>query len=339
MLLIRFAFLFFKIGYRVLVTHPFQNLPFLKKRIAVHLENAENLTPLTTRTARISHYTRVGTIFYTWLEELRARPLNQKQREATLLFCVLTPILDDAMDDDHYSEAEIRGCLNLEFQRFSQNEQVGFGLFHDLEARVGDVRKLIFWEKAIDFQLKSGAQIADHRLSEAEIREITYGKGGFSLLHFMKSIVAEDLIDPQTEIAVFDFGAIIQLTNDIFDTHKDLREGLQTLATTCRDIRKLRTEYEDLIAKNRRELRALPYPTARKRHFLLQFKLFYILGRIALDQLQALQDAAGGVFIPENHTRKQLVCDMDRWINRIRYGFYFLKIEPDSRFHFLQNKQ
>ncbi len=304
--------IFIKLLYKVFIVNELKTLPLLQAKLKA-IENSANETLPKSYKKRFRLYTIIATIFITWLETLRNQRLTAKQCETAILFCGLTPLFDDLFDDYHYSATEISLLSQKKIQRDNLIEKICIGLFEEIEQLNGHLAWTSIWQQVIDYQVLSQKQLSEN-ITSAEIIDITFGKGGYSLLLYLEAILPNDYATAEAE-AVFQMGAIIQLTNDIFDIFKDRNEHIATLATTSKDIKLLRDFYDNEVEKNITQFKKLPYPERNINDFLLQYKLIISRGWVALDQLEALQTADNGIFQLENYTRKQLICDMELWKN------------------------
>jgi hypothetical protein len=308
--------LFLKVFYRLVWTHP-ANFIFLEKRILFHASPTKNNRQFASLNfKRLKYYNRVTTIFYTCLEHLTGKKLTSQQIEAASLFCGITPLMDDLMDENNYSDAEIKRLVQKEFPRNTISERVCVGLYADLSERSGDIRLQPIFKVALDFQLKSRLQSGAEPLLKKEIEEITLKKGGFSFLLALQAISPDLLNDARVENAAFHIGASVQLINDIYDIYKDRESGLQTLLTTTEDMTTFCTFFEKYIDQTQTLIKDLPYTKRRKKILLFQYNALVSFARVALEQLEGNQKASSNVFKLQEYSRAQLVCDMHRWDNQ-----------------------
>ena len=308
---LRLTSIFSKMSYKVFVINTLYHLPWLKKQIIeIEIENKKQLPDYH---KRFRLYTIIATIFITWLETLRNQRLTETQRETALLFCGLSPLFDDLFDEMQYSAVEISLLSQKKIQRGNLHEKICIALFEQIEQRNGYLDWTSVFQKVIDYQVVSKKQF-DKNISREEIIDITFGKGGYSLLLYLEAILPKGYSQEEAE-AVYQMGAVIQLTNDVFDTFKDRNEGIFTLATSTKDMDELRCYYDREVNKNITQFEALPYPKRNIDDFLLQYRLIISRGWVALDQLQALQKESNGVFQLHDYSRKQLICDMELWRN------------------------
>jgi hypothetical protein len=304
--------LFLKLAYQVFVQNRFWHLPWLKKQVQIIETEANEQLPKTYH-KRFQLYTIIATIFIAWLETLRNQRLTAAQRETALLFCGLTPLFDDLFDEFQYSAAEITSLSQKKIQRNTLHEKICIALFEQIEQRNSKLDWTTLFQQVIDYQIVSKKQF-DKNISEEEIIDITFGKGGYSLLLYLEAILPNAYSEAEAK-AVYQMGAIIQLTNDIFDTFKDRNEGIFTLATTAKNIHSLRKYYDEMVQQNIAQFEALPFPKENIQDFLLQYRLIISRGWVALDQLEALPMDSEGVFQLHEYSRKQLICDMELWEN------------------------
>lgn len=301
-----------KIVYKILFINELYYLPWLKKQVKqIEDDNNEQL-PNYHKRFRL-HTIGIGIIFITFLETLHNQRITKKQLESALLFSGLTPLFDDLFDDMQYTKEEIYPLTEKKIQRGNLHEKICIGLFEQIAQR-NDYRDFTsVFQKVIDYQLISKKQF-DKNITHNEIIDITFGKGGYSLLLCLEAIMPNGYSSEEVA-AFYQMGGVIQLTDDIFDTYIDRIEGILTVATTTKDMNALRQYYDAEVHKNIAQFEALPYPKRNIDAFLLQYRLIISRGWVALDQLQALQTESKDIFNLENYTRKQLVCDMELWRN------------------------
>jgi len=85
----------------------------------------------------------------------------------------------------------------------------------------------------------------DQNISKEEIVDITLRKGGYSLLmcrHYIDLPISNEL-----DKAWYQLGGIIQITNDIYDIHKDLQEGICTLPNSIKNVEEIELLYKNLV--------------------------------------------------------------------------------------------
>ncbi len=164
---------------------------------------------------------------------------------------------------------------------------------------------------------------ADDRLPTAENRpptadslwRITREKGGASVLLFRRILDAP--LCPAEEDALYAFGGLVQLCDDVTDLWFDHRDGTQTvpLHFAClNDIAGMRVAFEGEVA--------------RVQNLFVQIKqapgvhsawsaagILVGIARVCLDRYTEIQQKNGTLPL---HDRAQMVVDMERWSNRLR---------------------
>jgi hypothetical protein len=125
--------------------------------------------------------------------------------------------------------------------------------------------------------------------------------------HYLELPVAK-----YTDDVWYHLGAVIQLSNDVFDLYKDLQEGIYTYANRATSYQAIQEVYEQEVTALRKSIVAMPVPYFKKLRFSILLSLIPALGLVALDNLQRLQ--AGSVQLPawRNLSRKALIVDMEK---------------------------
>ena len=114
----------------------------------------------------------------------------------------------------------------------------------------------------------------------------------------------------------------IQSTDDIFDLWFDLQDVTQTLATNATSIIALENDFKTEWQKLQNAVNQLPVADLHKQKFLTLQWFFFSRTFVAMEQLKKLTPN-NEAFISKNFSRKQLVCDMEKWNNNIKWVKYF----------------
>jgi hypothetical protein len=162
-----------------------------------------------------------------------------------------------------------------------------------------------------------GAVYEAEKLPEHSIEDMVYKsaeKGGRSVLLFRHLL--DDVPDDKSRQALFQFGALLQLCDDILDIWFDNRDGIRTPATFFAEHQNLdglvqllesqihQTRTAFLAADARRGL-----PAWAAVHFIVS------ITRVSLDRYTALSKKNGTLPLDN---RRQMVTDMAQWPNRLR---------------------
>jgi hypothetical protein len=164
-------------------------------------------------------------------------------------------------------------------------------------------------------RLQAGGRLADDALFN-----VTSAKGGNSVLLCRYYLQRE--ASPREEACWYQIGVLIQLTNDLFDIHKDLKEGFSTPANRMRNAYEFERYFTGQIMEMKRRIAALPVSRRRRQDFSLSMAGIYAFGLIALRQLRRIQGTAEHLPDLSTLSRKDLVIDMEKPANLARWFRY-----------------
>lgn len=255
---------------------------------------------------------------------LRLSPMSRQERLACTYQGALTGLYDDFFDKTNISTEGIRQMMDKP-EAYIANTSLEKLFIHFLLQVHDNLPDKTFFRKSFnwvfDAQIQSSKQ-AEEYLSYDTIKEITFQKGGYSLL-FYRSAFAHEMKEGE-EAALYQCGAVMQLGNDIFDIYKDQRDNIRTLLSACNSIEWPREIFISELNESISLIKATAYNPKGVKFYLRK----YILGMsrcfVALDQLENLQKSSGGKFIPANYSRKDMICDMEKPTNILRSARYYL---------------
>ncbi len=222
----------------------------------------------------------------------------------------MTPLYDDLMDEGGFTHEEIltgqgKGNPSLKTVRSILDE-----LTHTCPDKSLFLRILQQSGTAQDHSL---LQLQPAPLSTEKLVEITSEKGAaFTLIY--RAILHHPLSGEEEE-AITTLGLLLQLTNDLFDVYKDLKNGQQTLLTREDGLAQVRALWCQQLDLFRWQWQTLPFPEGGISGSLYQIAILLGRGQVALDQLNRLATVAGGQFRPRDHSRHALICDMENLPN------------------------
>jgi hypothetical protein len=153
-------------------------------------------------------------------------------------------------------------------------------------------------------------------LKSDDLKNITAEKGGYSVLLFRR-VLRHPLGDAEKK-ALYQFGYLIQLCDDIFDLWFDRNEGVATLATAMAqhgDLQHLTQLFEQQVYKTQQAFRQTPYPNAQIETALHVIHFIVSISRVCLKEYADLQKKHGTLPLDQ---RQLMVIDMERWKNRFR---------------------
>ncbi len=283
-------------------------------------QHGETLSPRYRK--RFKKYSIMGMSLAEWMRGITGVKLSDNEYKAIGLFSALTALFDDLIDEEGYNSGELKRLCRQELQRNTVWEHLAIHLFR----RIGALSPSAdlyndHLDKCIDYQTFSGLQMSG-KLDIDTLRDISYGKGGYAVLYY-RSILSQPMSELEREV-LYNMGAITQYSNDIFDLYFDREEKIQTLATNASDMYWLNTDYRSLVTATNQSFLKLRKQTCAIYQVQFSFHLLIKLTYVALDQLMRLQTkkSPDKAFDMYAHTRQELVCDMDKWSNRFRFGFH-----------------
>jgi len=257
---------------------------------------------------------------------LRGKKMSEAERLASTCLGAITGMGDDFFDKNRIGEEELKKLLS--------HPETASG------KTAGEKLSLYFYKTAIlnapDRQLMQRsllnvffAQVESKRqkknnLSWEEIKNITLDKGGASLI-FYRTVFANQMGDGE-ERMLYSLGGLMQLSNDIFDVYKDMKDGVNTLMTTTKRVNDIRVLFTQLLKEGCAAAYKTGYNKANIKKFV-NIVSVSIFSRcfVCLDHLEKSESLSGNVFSPQVYTRKQLICDMDTAGNKKRSVWYHIR--------------
>ncbi len=258
---------------------------------------------------RIFFYTSQSAITNYWFGILRGKRANAEEVKNGLYLGAFTPIADDLMDNSQKTFDQL-----LEEQNKNSAEAVLFTYLWQKLKPLRDSNQTFvkYFEKAQSAQDESIKQVGDLRLTDAELSQISFSKGGYSTLLYRS--ILENPLTEEEESAIYTLGSTLQLTNDIFDVYKDYQNGAQTVCTQVADFSKIRRLFDELTHRFHQQYFQIP---AKRKNIAKSYRsIWTVLSRavVALEQYQKLQ-GENAVLAIEKFDRKSLIVDMEKPVN------------------------
>lgn len=255
---------------------------------------------------------------------LRGKQMTAIERHQLTYLGALTGLFDDFFDEKNMTKAHILELINTPEAALPANAHEALFLCFYRKALNGNNPALIkeYFNEVFDAQVLSERQ-KNSSISKEEIKEITFRKGGISIL-FYRSVFEEAIAADEYKL-LYALGALGQLENDIFDVYKDHQEFIKTLATTTESIQSLRKLYVSLFSEVLTLLEQTDFSVSNKKRFAAFVSLIGARGLVCLDVLQRAENTTGGIFELDSYTRKQLICDMDTRSNQWKLIRYYSK--------------
>lgn len=254
---------------------------------------------------------------------LHGKPFTAKERWASTCQGAMTGIFDDFFDKDYLSGNEIANKLSHDNRDDKSSKEKLFDYFYR-EALNNVPDKKVMAERLQQVHIAQIESLSQkEKISIERLKEITRIKGGYSLL-FYRTAIDIKLTEAESNV-LFETGALMQLCNDIFDIYKDREDQIHTLATVC-TITGLEEYFNTCLFEFREKLAVLPVKIKGKNKFLNMVSIaVFNRAMVCLEQFKAIEKREGK-FNSHQLSRKDLICDMDTWKNKLRSAVYFIKM-------------
>lgn len=261
---------------------------------------------------------------------LFGKNLTTKEKKALTFCAALSVLFDDFFDEKKTSLFHIKNLINKPLQNIHENAHeklfVRFWLNamkHSQDANLLKKNLLNVYEA----QILSKKQ-EQNEIKQAEIKHITFQKGGSALL-FYRSVFGDT--DSHIEHQMFfDLGALIQLLDDIFDVYDDYQKGTKTLATVEKKMENYRKLYTELFQRVVIQVHQTDYLAENKEQFLRYISTVLCCGLVCIDKLEKNEKTTNGIFLIASYKRSELICDMDKRINQLKLVHYYAKQKTEK---------
>jgi hypothetical protein len=272
----------------------------------------------------------IPTVLCSSYKHLYGEEYTEAERKRATLFGILTPIGDDLFDIDKLDVKAINEITyrpdDYEAKTFSAHvaKEIQSFMLKDVPYRKEylEAAKNVF-----EIQLETIKQ-TDVAITDEELKRITFAKGGHSVIIYHQ-IMSRPASNEMWKV-LFHVGSLMQFGNDLFDMFKDLRDGIVTLPDRCPDWKQLRKLYVDRVKECNRLIYALPYPQSKKEEFAVAMHLIISRGMVVIDKMMGLEKQLGKPLNYKKLTRQQLVCDMEKPKNILKwlhYSYTFPKLK------------
>lgn len=255
--------------------------------------------------------------------QLRGRPLSHTERLAATFLGASTGLYDDLFDKKQLPEDYIDHMFHHTALIFPQDS-----FERMLIASWGKTQELCTAKELLahfaviihKLQIRTKQQQTGN-LSPQAIKQLTFDKGGYSVLLYMSLFYKE--MPVADEKLFYHAGALLQLENDLFDVFKDSRSGIKTLVTHADDMAALRDLYAQKWMEVKEYLEQTTHEKKGRKAFARILCAIISRGFVCLDMLEKRQAQHKGVFNPMSFERKYLICDMERPVNLLKTIHYY----------------
>ena len=252
--------------------------------------------------------------------------MNRKEKHRFSRLSALACFFDDLADAPHrHDNSNIPWQSNPE--QYGQATDPGGVAVHLLHTLYQDLppENLPIFKTFLHrvFNLETaGRQQNGQALSPEELQRLTAEKGGCSVLLFRRLL--DHPLSKAEQEALFQFGALIQLSDDIFDLWFDRQNGIATLATLLtaqNDLPRLQQHFDRQTSATIHAFRQTPYPRPQVETALHAVHFLVSITRVCLDHYCDLQKKRGTLPLDD---RRAMVVDMQRPGKRLRAGLKLL---------------
>lgn len=250
---------------------------------------------------------------------------TEAERKRVTLFGVLTPVGDDLFDIDKLDIDSIQTITYTPhlYQAKHFTAKVACEIQDYLLSHVPDRSAYIDAAKNVfEIQIETLRQL-DPAITDVDARNITYAKGGYSVIIYHE--VIQKASDALRE-ALFYVGSLMQFANDLFDLHKDLPDGIQTLPARCNDFKALKAVYYERCLTCNQKIWQLDFDQKEKEKFLIKMHFIISRGLVALDHFIAIENKLGKPLSMHTLSRKELITDMQKPGNILRWLRYLYQM-------------
>ena len=247
---------------------------------------------------------------------LLSQNLTKQNRKILTLASAITPLFDDYFEQGNLSITRLENLILFphNFSPINNKDKLIFSIYLELAPLLIDKAKFFEMVKNVFLaQKKAQQQKSKIEISQIELHELTFNKGGLSVLLF-NSLILKENTDLLVDIG-YQAGGLIQYADDIFDLWFDWKDGIKTLPNNCETIAYLSDDYSNQIKTLITLSNSLGVDSIQKRKFI-EVQLFFLSRAfIAINQLTEITKTENGKFNPDKYSRQQLVCDMEKFIN------------------------
>ncbi len=256
---------------------------------------------------------------------LRGYKMTENERACSTLSGAITGLFDDLFDKNRTEHKLIENMLNTPetFNPINDNQKLSVELYKIFLSKLSNIDlSKKFMDEIFKVQIDTIKQESTS-ITKDQIIDITFRKGAYSVL-FFRSVYEHNLDEAEYD-AFYNLGALMQLGNDIFDMYKDYKSGINTLATTTKNIKDLRNYFILQHKKTNNLLKKLDYSNKNKNIFLNKVTLALNRCYVCLDQFEKLEKSTNYSFKLSNYSRKELICDMEKPVNVLKSIRYYIK--------------
>lgn len=243
---------------------------------------------------------------------LQGRKTNSAERDRMLHYFICSSLFDNFCDRKELPADALRRIMfspeNYPAQRMEERLFLhSYLLLRSTVPEKDAYREAL--ERLTEAQIASDKQF-DKSTSDVEIERITFEKGGYSVL--LCRFCLDGPSSATEKRCWYQAGRIIQLTNDLYDIHKDLQEHSETLPNRMRDAYAFDRFFSALVRDLQDEIVQLPFPAEQKQDLVISLAGICSFGKLALHRLKKIQGSKPQLPDLGSLPRKSLIVDMEK---------------------------
>lgn len=250
---------------------------------------------------------------------LHGRQTNKAEKNRYIHYFICSSLFDDFTDYELINDQQL---LDLSFQPEQYvAETFDEKVFQQSHLLLRDFVKDKLAYNHISYELyhaqMQSREQQGNELDYEEIRQITFNKGGNSVL--LCRYYLELSSDTAEDECWYTIGTLIQLTNDLYDIYKDLKDNISTLPNRMTNVYSFEEFFTGRIQEMKKSILALPYSFKIKKEFSLSMAGIYAFGLIAIDNLKKIQGNKEQLPDMRTLSRKALIIDMEKVSNLAKW--------------------
>ncbi|MFM2268632.1 MAG: hypothetical protein RL757_2073 [Bacteroidota bacterium] len=249
---------------------------------------------------------------------MRGQKPTPKEQLLWQNFAALTAFFDD-LADSFAQKNDTKNLKEIEnFGKIADQRGIANFLYDKVKTNIKPQKLSEFEQLAQQiFELEAAGNQLNTNLSLQKITQLTQQKGGWSTLIF-RQLLQHDWKENERE-AIFEFGYLVQLCDDITDVWSDVNENITTLPVVLlrqNKVSDLKILFENQVIKTENCFLLLDYkPQNLKTAF--QMTIFLVnIARLAMLNYEKLIQKYGAIPF---QSRKEMVLDMEKFGNRIKF--------------------
>ena len=249
---------------------------------------------------------------------LKQRTLSSEERKKLSLMSAMATLFDDLLDEEAWNKEAVKKSFGEGKAKEEKSSKARLLYYLDEEFQQLNIPSSYpsALEEALQAQYNSLLQ-TQNNLSKEETLALSRNKNGKTSL-LVISLLTEKWSDEEKKV-VYQSGVLGQLMNDIFDTHKDHKEGIYTIMSKIESIQELEHIYLNELNKLYEALRKTTLNQKQQYYLVRRMAPIFAFGFVGIQRLYELEKKYGAVKKLKSLKREELLFDMAHWKNRFLY--------------------